>query len=78
MDSIKPYTGYRPRSMRMARASSSGDSQKSGKRNRLGNRQDRGFWKLAHAHRIDPVRYARLSAKSDALNGVFRRAAQID
>lgn len=71
---IPPYTGWRPRSMRNGKGggSGSGGESRNAKRSRVGNGADRSFWKNAHAHRLDPSRFARLSEKVRKLNHGMR------
>lgn len=67
---LAPYSGYRPRSMRYARKSSSGDAQKSGKRGRLSpSAQDRMLFCSAKGHKINPKRFEELSNRAKNLNG---------
>lgn len=67
---LASYSGWRPRSMRYARTSSSSDAQKSGKRNRLSaSNYDKVLFTSAKGHLKDPKRFEELSNKAKNLNG---------
>jgi hypothetical protein len=53
-----PYSGWKPRSMRMGK--SRHESDRVAKRGRLGNRHDRALYKSAKGHETNPTRYAQL------------------
>lgn len=67
---LAPYSGYRTPYMRFSRRSSSGDAQKSGKRNRLSaSKYDKVLFCSAKGHLKDPKRFQELSNKAKGLNG---------
>lgn len=69
-----PYTGWRPRSMRLGRSSSErGGMQRDAKRSRLGSADDRALYVNCKAHLSNPTRYMQLCKQADSLNGIIRK-----
>lgn len=56
--------------MKVGKAKHEGD--RGSKRSRIGKAKDRALYKSCKGHKIDPARFAKLSAKADALNGIRR------
>lgn len=68
---IPPYSGWRPRSMRLGKNRSE-TSDRSAKRSRLGNARDRFLYKSVGGKWSNPSLYKKLCQRVDGLHGKSR------
>lgn len=65
---VPPYSGWRPRSMRM-RSRGGSDPNRDAKRSQLGTKADKMLYCSSRGYKNEPNRYAEICARVDTLKG---------